>query len=60
MPEDFLTVEEAAKRLKVTPYTMREYLKAKKVRGVKVSRQWRVPESALTELANGQAPGATE
>jgi excisionase family DNA binding protein len=60
MPEDFLTVEEAAKRLKVTPYTMRLWLREQKVRGVKISQQWRVPESALTELAQGKAPGATD
>ena len=57
MPEEFLLVSEAAKRLKVTPFTMREYLKAGKVRGIKVSRQWRIPESALSELARGEAPG---
>ncbi len=60
MPEEFLTVTEAASRLRVTPYTMREWLKTKKVRGVKISQQWRVPESALTELASGQAPRATD
>jgi excisionase family DNA binding protein len=60
MPEEFLTVEEAALRLKVTPYTLREYLKAGKLRGVKVVRQWRVPESALTELGQRQAPSTGE
>lgn len=53
MPEIFLTVEEAARRLSVTPWTLREWLKAGKLRGVKVSRHWRVPERALDELANG-------
>lgn len=60
MTENFLTVGEAAERLKVTPYTMREYLKAGKVRGIKVIRQWRVPESALTELGQGITPQPSE
>ena len=56
--ETFLTVEDAAQRLAVTPYTLREWLKAGHVRGAKIGRQWRVPESALIELAQGNnAPG---
>jgi excisionase family DNA binding protein len=51
MTDTFLTVDEAARRLAVTPYTMREWLKSGKVRGVQVSRRWRVPERALTEMA---------
>jgi excisionase family DNA binding protein len=54
--DTFLTVEEAARRLSVTPYTLREWLKAGKVRGVKISRKWRVPERALIELATGTTP----
>ncbi len=52
--DEFLTVDEAAKRLKVTPWTLREWLKAGKVRGVKISRQWRISERTLTELATGE------
>ena len=51
MTDTFLTVEEAAKRLAVTPYTLREWLRAGKLRGVQVARRWRVPERALFELA---------
>ena len=51
MAETFLTVEEAASRMAVTPYTMREWLKAGKLHGVRVARRWRVPERALNELA---------
>ena len=58
MTDTFLTVEEAAQRLAVTPYTLREWLKAGKVRGVQVSRRWRVPERALYELATATTSGA--
>jgi excisionase family DNA binding protein len=48
--EEFLTVEETAKRLKLSIFTLRDYLRAGKVPGIKVGRHWRVPESALTEM----------
>ncbi len=60
MTETFLTVEEAARRLAVTPYTMREWLKTGKVRGIQVSRRWRVPERALSELASATPTRAPE
>lgn len=53
MPEVFLTVEEAARRLAIAPYTVREWLKAGTLQGIKAGRLWRVPERALNELANG-------
>lgn len=56
MTDTFLTVDEAARRLAITPYTMREWLKTGKVRGVRVSRRWRVPERALFELASATQP----
>jgi excisionase family DNA binding protein len=53
MAETFLTVEQAARELQVTPYTLREWLKARRLRGVKIGGYWRVPAVALEELANG-------
>ena len=47
--EMFLTVEQAAERLQMAPYTLRTHLKAGKLRGVKRGRVWRIPESALHE-----------
>jgi excisionase family DNA binding protein len=47
--EMFLTVEQCAERLQLTPYTLRKHLAAGKLRGVKRGRVWRVPESALGE-----------
>lgn len=49
MVEELLTVEQAARRLQLTPWTIREQLKAGKLRGVKRGRGWRIPETALLE-----------
>ena len=47
--ELFLTVEQAARRLKVHPITVRRHLRSGLLRGVKRGHLWRVPESALGE-----------
>lgn len=47
--EMLLTVEQAAQRLQLAPFTVREHLKSGKLRGLKRGRVWRVPESALME-----------
>lgn len=47
MAEQFLTVEQAAKRLQVHPYTLRRYLREGKIRAIKISRHYRIAESAL-------------
>jgi excisionase family DNA binding protein len=48
--ETLLTVQQAADRLQLTPWTIREQLKAGKLRGVKVGSQWRIiSESLITE-----------
>jgi len=47
MAEQFLTVEQAAKRLQVHPYTLRRYLREGKIRAVKISRHYRIAESDL-------------
>lgn len=49
--EMLLTVEQAAMRLHLRPDTVREHLARGVLRGIKRGRQWRVPESALTESA---------
>lgn len=51
--ETFLTVEDAAKALAISPYTLRQWLKTGKLRGAKIGSKWRVPHSALAELAKG-------
>lgn len=58
--EMLLTVEQAASRLHLRPDTVRDHLARGVLRGIKRGRQWRVPESALTEPAptpnNGSLP----
>ena len=60
--EKLLTVEDAAKVLLVKPTTVREWLKAGKLKGVKVgNRLWRVRESELeaflSAVGRGQEAG---
>lgn len=47
--EMLLTVEQVASRLNLHPVTVREHLSRGILRGIKRGRQWRVPESALSE-----------
>ena len=48
---NLLTVEEASKILKIHPVTLRNWLRKKKIRGIKISeREWRIPESALQDF----------
>lgn len=47
--ELLLTVEQAAERLQLAPFTVREHLKSGKLRGIKRGRVWRIPETALQE-----------
>jgi excisionase family DNA binding protein len=51
MAEIFLTVEQAAGRLQVKPFTLREWIKRGKIRAIRPGHAWRVPESAIAELA---------
>ena len=44
---ELLTVKGAAKVLLVKPTTVREWLKAGKLKGMKMGRLWRVQESEL-------------
>ena len=49
--EPLYTLEEAAEVLKVSVRTLGEWLRKVKIRGVKLGRAWRIPESALEEIA---------
>lgn len=44
-----LTVDEAAKHLRVSPDTIRRFLRDNKLRGMRVGGQWRIPAQALRE-----------
>ncbi|RJR42291.1 MAG: DNA-binding protein [Deltaproteobacteria bacterium] len=55
MPENktqdqLLTPEEAAARLKISRLTLGNWLRSGKLKGVKVGRLWRVPESGLEKF----------
>ena len=57
--DQLLTPEQVAERLQLSPYTILEYLRTKRLRGVKLDRHWRVREVDLqafieAHLANSQ------
>jgi excisionase family DNA binding protein len=58
MPDDYLTVEEAAAKVKVKPLTIREWLRLGKLRGVKAGRLWRIRPQDLDAFL--QAPAAAQ
>lgn len=45
-----LTVNEAAERLSLSPDTIRKWLRNGQIKGVKISRIWRVSEEDLYEI----------
>lgn len=57
--EMLLTIEQAALRLQLHRDTVRKQLKRGELRGVKRGRVWRVPESALEEVAPATPPPTT-
>lgn len=56
MRSNFLTVEQAADRLRIKPYTMRSWLRAGRMRGVKIGRDWRIEEREVSKLSHDSAP----
>jgi excisionase family DNA binding protein len=54
--EELLTIEQAARRLKLNEQTVRIQCRTGVLRAVKRGRQWRVPESALMESATSPNP----
>jgi excisionase family DNA binding protein len=56
--DKLLTPEQVAERLQLSPFTVLDYLRTKRLRGVKLDRHWRVREVDLqafieAHLANG-------
>ena len=45
--EKLYTVEEAAEVLSISPVTLGDWLRAKKITGTKIGRKWRITESDL-------------
>lgn len=50
--DKFLTPEEAADRLAVSPKSIREWLRNGKIKGVKAGKLWRISPQALDEFLN--------
>ena len=57
MAERLLTPEEAAERLAISPKTIRDWLRSRKLQGVKVGRLWRVRESTVEAIVSGLSAG---
>ena len=49
--EKLYSIEEAAAIMGISPQTLGKWLRAGRIRGVKLGRVWRIPESALDEIA---------
>jgi excisionase family DNA binding protein len=63
--DKLLTPEQVAERLQLSPFTVLDYLRTKRLRGVKLDRHWRVREADLqafieAHLANGVEHEAVE
>lgn len=51
--EMFFTVSQVARAMQVSEETVREWLRAKRLGGVKVGRTWRIPEAEIQRLKTG-------
>lgn len=54
MEEKIYTIAEVAEILRVKDYTVREWLREGKLKGFKAGNRWRVKESELKKMTNGQ------
>jgi excisionase family DNA binding protein len=45
--DNYLTVDETAKALKVEPNTVRKWLREGTIKGIKLGKSWRIAEAAL-------------
>jgi excisionase family DNA binding protein len=53
--EDLLTVEQAAAKLQIAPKTLKDWLRAGRIKGVRLGKLWRVKESDLEAFVNQSA-----
>ena len=59
--EDLLTPEDVAKRLKVSPHTVIDYLRKGRLKGIKLAKHWRVREEELQRFLKAhERDGAQE
>lgn len=55
MPEELLTVEEVAQRLRLTPETVRRWLRSKRLTGTRIGGDragWRIPGREVDRIIN--------
>jgi excisionase family DNA binding protein len=53
--EDLLTVEQAAAKLQIAPKTLKDWLRAGHIKGVRLGKLWRVKEQDLEAFVNQSA-----
>ncbi len=51
--EDFWTTEQVANKLQVAEETILRYIRAGKIKGIKIARHWRITESDLQAYIDG-------
>lgn len=56
--EEFLKVNEVAKRLRVTKKTIAKYIREGKLKAIMIGNQYRVFESSLNKLIQKSAKGS--
>jgi excisionase family DNA binding protein len=57
---EFLTVSEIAKRLSMSPQTIRTWIEEGMLRGIRVRKVWRVPRADFEELLASLQSGPVE
>jgi excisionase family DNA binding protein len=60
MVDEYLTIEEAANRVKVKPDTLRLWLRTGRLKGLKAGRLWRVRTADLDAFLEQSAQKALE
>lgn len=58
MPENLFTVAEVAERLKVTPTTIRRWLKRQWLTGIETTAGWRISDQDLADWDRRNRSGA--
>jgi excisionase family DNA binding protein len=56
LEERLFSAEEVAERLGMSKYTITEWLKAGRLRGIKIGKYWRVKESDLQAFLDNPPP----
>jgi excisionase family DNA binding protein len=53
--EDLLTVEQAAAKLQIAPKTLKDWLRAGRIKGVRLGKLWRLKETDIEAFVNQSA-----